>query len=212
MDREAPVAIRRLGSEASHRTYLLQFFDSQVLVTVTSSAAVARRWVHHVRYNHSRRVRSGRLVVGLETQWRRAVPAGPAAVLQLCIGHRCLVFQLSCCPDVPEALKNFLADARVSFAGVGAADSTRRLGCRGLRVANAREVRRLAAFKYGGDWRDTAMEKLAHLVLAHRVVRESGAMDWSDWESPVLTMAQVMYACVDAYVAFRLGLALLLGD
>ncbi|MQM02340.1 hypothetical protein Taro_035107 [Colocasia esculenta] len=209
---EAPVAIRHLNSEASHRTYLLQIFDSHVLATVTSSPAAARRWVHHVRYNHSRRVRSGRLVVGMAAQWRRAAAAAPAAVLQLCVGHRCLVFQLASCTDVPEALKNFLADARVSFAAVGAADSTRRLEGRGLQVPNVRELRRLAAFKYGVDWKDTSMEGLAHLVLAHRAVRESGGVDWSDWESPVLTTAQVMYACVDAYVAFRLGLELLLDD
>jgi hypothetical protein len=76
---------------------------------VTARPAVVRRWLHTTLWLNRRRLHTfaaaagggGGLTVGLGVQWRtpfRKLPAGVEprpGTLQLCVGNRCLVFQLA---------------------------------------------------------------------------------------------------------------------
>ncbi|MQM19075.1 hypothetical protein Taro_052076 [Colocasia esculenta] len=197
---------------AAVQCYDVHFFDRRVLVTATCDPGAALLWVNRVRAYHNRRIARGRLVAGLAAEWPRGTgprDREPAAVIQLCIGHHCLVFQLCHSARVPQALRCFLADARVCFVGIGLGEQLRRLGLRGLWVANAREARKLAAARWGQAWRCVSMEALVEGVLGYSGVSMDEAFRCSDWRCSVLTPGQVMHAAVGAYVAFRLGLAFL---
>ncbi|CAD6269911.1 unnamed protein product [Miscanthus lutarioriparius] len=54
-------------------------------------------------------------------------PASNTSYCKLCVGHRCLVFHLACADAIPEALRRFLADPRVTFVGSGSAHDGRML-------------------------------------------------------------------------------------
>ena len=93
-----------------------------ILATVTDSGAVVADWIdeilriHWCRLNH--------LIVGLDIEWcphgfHGTTGENPAAVLQLCVGRRCLVFQILHSDFIPDQLRDFLKDVRMDFVGVG---------------------------------------------------------------------------------------------
>ncbi|TVU13149.1 hypothetical protein EJB05_40681, partial [Eragrostis curvula] len=170
----------------------------------------APRWVHTTWWRGGRRLCSAAgLTVGLGVQWTArfnnaaAVAGEPAATLQLCAGHRCLVLHLARAAAVPRALRRFLADARVTFVGYNVTADCRRLlrGRHRLAVAPGacRELREATGM--GG----ASMEEMAVRLLGCPGLRKSKRVATSDWDGPRLSEEQVEYACVDAVVACRLG-------
>ncbi|MQL93568.1 hypothetical protein Taro_026214 [Colocasia esculenta] len=88
--------------------------------TVTASGAVVEDWLRHVQHIHRRRL--NRLVVGLDVEWRPNFGRGvenPPAILQLCVGRRCLVFQILHADYVPDRLASFLEDERFTVTRNG---------------------------------------------------------------------------------------------
>ncbi|MQM22455.1 hypothetical protein Taro_055507 [Colocasia esculenta] len=192
-------------------TWTVMMFGRRITAKVSRDADDINSWVNGVYGFHGRRICEGRLVAGLGVQWRPGSgPAGrePTAVVQICVGRRCLIVQLGRCSKVPSALKSFLEDGRVTFTGVGISDDVRRLGFRELQVGNPREVRKMAVAKYGPQWSNASMGNLADQVLGINGVTKGRRVGCSNWDAEVLSSAQVQYACEDAYLAFRLGLSL----
>ncbi|KAF3457013.1 hypothetical protein FNV43_RR01670 [Rhamnella rubrinervis] len=97
--------------------------------TVTSSAEDVDRWLSKLYHAHSRRWTSTSLV-GLDIEWRPYYPPSdrnPVAIMQICIGHHCLIFQLLHANTVPESLVHFLANPVFTFVGVGVKDDADKL-------------------------------------------------------------------------------------
>ncbi|CAL4974916.1 unnamed protein product [Urochloa decumbens] len=94
------------------KLYTVMFEGDAISTTVTSSGDAVKRWLDEVLYVHRRRLH--KLVVGLDVEWRPALGPwyNPTALLQLCVGRRCLVFQLLHADYVPDALAEFLDDPR----------------------------------------------------------------------------------------------------
>ena len=112
------------------------------------SGDVVESWVDKT-YRIHRRSRHPN-VAGLDVEWRPAREPGPVAVLQVCVGRRCLVFQILRADYVPDALSCFLADRRFVFVGVGVRDDAARLrDGYGLEVSRAVDLARLAARTLG---------------------------------------------------------------
>ncbi|KAL6647645.1 hypothetical protein ACP70R_015082 [Stipagrostis hirtigluma subsp. patula] len=203
-----PVAVRLRRSTLAHDAYTVRLADRRVAALATARPADARRWVATTRWLHAGLLRRGRLVVGLGVQWNppRAPLLGAApepAALQLCVGHRCLVFHLARADAVPEALYHFLADPRVTFVGSGSAYDSRILWVHyGLYVACGHELRALAGMG------NASMEDMADRFLGYPGVKKPRDVAMGDWHAPRLSPDQVQYACVDAYLAFRLGVHL----
>uniref|UniRef100_A0ACD5UY99 Uncharacterized protein n=1 Tax=Avena sativa TaxID=4498 RepID=A0ACD5UY99_AVESA len=181
----------------------------QVLGTLKSG--YNRRWICKTRWLHQALIRSGRLVVGLGVQWTPVRGRGdgqwtpPPATLQLCVGHRCLVFHLAQVdPDaVPAALYRFLADPRVVFVGYGSSYDRRMLWEHyGLHVEYGHDLRALAGMG------NASVELMAQRFLGYPGIGKPWNVAMSAWHAPRLSVEQVEYACVDAYLAFRLGLLL----
>ncbi|KAL5197909.1 hypothetical protein ABZP36_001421 [Zizania latifolia] len=202
------VATHLRRSTPTHAAYTVRVANRRVLSLVTAHPAYARRWVHTTRWQHRRLLRSGRLIVGLGVQWTpvrcplHGAPP-PPATLQLCAGHRCLVFQIAHAVSLPEALRRFLADPRVTFVGSGSLSDRRMLSAYyGLHVASARELRAMAGMG------NASMASMADRFLGYPGIDKPKNVAMSAWHVPYLSLEQVEYACVDAYLAFRLGVHL----
>ncbi|KAJ1283475.1 hypothetical protein BS78_03G131300 [Paspalum vaginatum] len=196
------------------------FGSVAIEATVTRDAAVADAWVRALRASHPR---GAPLVVGFDCKWNRQAPTrGPAwmppraAVLQLSAGSAaaagCLVLQLLYLTRAPEVLSGFIRDPRVRLVGVGVVDAAARLAAdHGLVCVSPVELEgpcddylglvgggKLGLKEYAKEVLDLDMEKPVSVAM-------------SDWEKPQLDTSQVGYACVDAYVSYRLGERVLLG-
>ncbi|WVZ61482.1 hypothetical protein U9M48_011345 [Paspalum notatum var. saurae] len=206
---DAAVSTRLRRSTPSHDAYTVRVFDDRFASLATVCPADARRWVATTRWRHGGLLRRGRLVVGLGVQWTPSYqplhgePPVPDT-LQLCVGHRCLVYHLARADAVPEGLRRFLADPRVTFVGSGAANDARMLSAhRGLHVRHGVELRSVAGTG------NASVEDMAHRFLGYPGIHKPKEVATSAWHAPRLSQDQVQYAAVDAYLAFRLGVHLL---
>ncbi|TVU40247.1 hypothetical protein EJB05_13700, partial [Eragrostis curvula] len=203
-----PVGIRLRRSIPEHDAYTVYLGDHRFAVLATARPSDARRWVACTRWLHALRLFHGRLVVGLGVQWtptRRPLGGVPPVpdTLQLSVGHRCLVFHLAQADAIPEALRRFLADPRVTFVGSGSAHDRRMLWAHyGLHVACGRDLRALAGMG------NASMEEMADEILGYPGVSKCREVAMSAWHAPRLSMDQVLYAAVDAFLAFLLGVEL----
>ncbi|KAJ1287379.1 hypothetical protein BS78_02G005700 [Paspalum vaginatum] len=206
---DATVSTRLRRSTPSHDAYTVRVFHDRFASLATVCPADARRWVGTTRWRHGGLLRRGCLVVGLGVQWTPSYQplhgAHPAPdTLQLCVGHRCLVYHLARADAVPEGLRRFLADPRVTFVGSGSANDARMLSAHyGLHVAHGVELRAVAGMG------NASLEDMAHHLLGYPGIHKPKEVAVSAWNAPRLSLDQVRYAAVDAYLAFRLGVLLL---
>uniref|UniRef100_J3L3V3 3'-5' exonuclease domain-containing protein n=1 Tax=Oryza brachyantha TaxID=4533 RepID=J3L3V3_ORYBR len=167
-------------------TYTVAFDEDRIYTTLTACGEDVECWLDDILRIHRRRL--NRLVVGLDVEWRPATyysGPGPVAVLQICVGRRCLIFQILHADYVPDDLFDFLADDRFTFVGVGIQDDT--LGKPGLRNTGLQGL----VWEVLGLW----PEKPQHVRV-------------SAWDSPRLTLEQMKYACADAFASFEVGRSL----
>jgi hypothetical protein len=135
------------------------------------------------------------------------------AVLQLCVGRRGLVFQIFHADRVPGALRDFLACPDHRFLGVAVDGDVRRLAedC-GLAVANAVELRHVAAeVLERPELRGAGFKALTREVTGAHIDKPK-RLTMSKWDERRLSMEQVRYACVDAFVSYEIGRLLLTGQ
>ncbi|CAJ2670656.1 unnamed protein product [Trifolium pratense] len=191
----------------THNKYDVLFHSDVIHTMVTNTPSMVDKWLSSISNNNSS------LLVGLDVEClftnHRANHRGvsyPAAVLQLCIGSECLVFQILHAPYVPESLIAFLDNKNHKFVGVGIKDDVDKLDRDfSLRVANFVDLRTLAAQTLD----DKAMNSAGLKTLAKRVlgkeIEKPKRITLSDWSNFPLTIRQVQYACVDAFISFEVG-------
>lgn len=102
-------------------TYTVTFPGDDILTTVTSSGATAANWIATTRQINQDRL--NHLIIGLDLEWRPTFQRGGdvnfTALIQLCVDHRCLIFQIIHADFIPDELSEFLSDERFRFVGVG---------------------------------------------------------------------------------------------
>jgi ribonuclease D len=184
------------------------FGDNVIAATVTSSGDDVEAWLAEVRAAPSN-------LVGLDVEWRpcRRADENPVATLQLCVGRRCLIFQLLHADRVPRALVQFLGDRGVRFVGVGVgADAERLSDDHELVVANAVDLRGLAAEGMGRpELRQAGLRAIVAAVMGVNLVKPQ-RVTMSRWDASCLSYEQIRYACIDAFVSFEVGRRLLVGE
>lgn len=195
------------------RSYTVTFFSNRIITSVTAIPSVVRKWLFRVLRLHS--IRRHKLVVGLGVQWSpySSLANPPAATLQLCIGRQCLIFQILQADAVPLSLRRFLEDPRNTFVGVWNHDDVARLLRSKHRISVSRVVdARHVAAERNGLSPQLSMEKLAEIFLRAANVKKPQRIGVSNWNDYRLSLEQVQYACVDAYVSFELGRVLQVWD
>ncbi|KAL6614800.1 hypothetical protein ACP70R_037070 [Stipagrostis hirtigluma subsp. patula] len=184
-----------------------------IKTTVTSDGNAVERFLDEVRGDGDQ----GGLLAGIDTEWRyvhRGRRSGyRTAVLQLCVGHRCLVFHIVHADHVPDALRAFLASPDVRFFGVGVdGDVTRLSEDYGMKVDNAVELTLLAAEVLSRKELVTAgLKTLTHEVMGVCIDKPK-SVTMSKWDALPLSWKQVQYACIDAFVSYEIGRLLLSGE
>ncbi|KAH0721052.1 hypothetical protein KY290_006678 [Solanum tuberosum] len=186
-----------------YQLYDVFFFSDQILTTVTCNPDVVTNWINGIEYVHRRRL--NRLIVGLDIEWRptfnRYQHNHPVATLQLCVGRRCLIFQLLYCEYIPDSLTEFLLNPCYAFVGVGIANDVEKLEeDYMLRVENTVDLRDLADY----NLRNAGLKTLCQVVLG-REMEKPRHVTIGRWDNECLDSDQVQYACVDAFVSFEIG-------
>ncbi|KAK1666182.1 hypothetical protein QYE76_054341 [Lolium multiflorum] len=188
------------------------FGQEVIATTVTSSGAAVEGWIQEIRSL------LGDLVVGLDVEWRPSYSPSqnPVALLQLCVGRRCLIFQLLHADFVPQALSAFLADPALRFVGVGVREDVERLiDDHDLTVANAVDLRAVAVeAMQRPELRQAGLQALARAVMGAdaATLQKPQRVRMGPWDAYCLSLVQIKYACIDAFVSFEVGRKLLTGD
>ncbi|CAM0882824.1 unnamed protein product [Alopecurus aequalis] len=188
--------------------YIVAFDEDHVYTTLTSSGDVVDGWLDLIYRIHHRRL--DRLVVGIDVEWRpslyRGVAPGPVALLQICVGRRCLVFQILRADYVPDSLFDFFAGSRFTFVGVGVGGDAQKLSAHyGLEVVNTVDLRYLAADVLGKpEVRRAGLQGLVWEVMGVWPAKPHHVRV-SAWDAPRLSLDQLQYACADAFASFEVG-------
>ncbi|KAJ9545780.1 hypothetical protein OSB04_025487 [Centaurea solstitialis] len=185
-----------------------QYNPTPISTIVTNTPSYVDSWISETEQTERHRLH--RLIVGLDVKWRRNSSSSsdhhhPVATLQLCVDHRCLVFQILHSPAIPESLKDFLRNPSYTFCGVGVERQAERLNKDyDLVVGNAGEIRALV------ENRKAQLKELTLLVLGDELKRKKGVRV-GGWDNQRLTLKQVEYACIDAFLSFEMGKSLICG-
>lgn len=201
------LSIEVVDSQETHDSYSVHFFSDRIDTLVTHDPETAADWVSFTEQIH--RSRLDRLIVGLDTEWRPSYgrQQNPVAILQICVGRRCLIFQILRSEAIPDELREFLANEEYTFVGVGIKDDVERLEeDHGIFVSGRTvDLRRLAAEVYGDNsMKNYGLKDLTRSVLG-RSIEKPRWVTMSRWDNPWLNHGQVQYACIDAYVSFEIG-------
>ncbi|KAG7573368.1 Ribonuclease H-like superfamily [Arabidopsis suecica] len=195
---------RRTRKHHFNEEHHVDFFGERLIVTVTHTPSVIRRWIHSIRFFN--RLRSSHpLVVGLGVQWTpgRSGSDPPADILQLCVGIRCLIIQLSHCKYVPDILRSFLEDRTITFVGFWNNQDEHKLE----RSHHRLEIWRLVDIRdYLPTWLwKCSFERIVEECLGHQGVRKDEEIRRSNWGARSLSDDQIVQASHDVFVCCKLG-------
>ncbi|KAI3913105.1 hypothetical protein MKW98_007121 [Papaver atlanticum] len=196
-----------------HRRYPKKHTSIEVVdkKAETHHKSIVEQWIDVVYKSFADKL--GNLVVGLDI--KRVRNNEEVDVLQLCVGHRCLIFQFFARnkDQVPKSLVDFLNDHKIKFVGAGidrVADKL--LVDYGLRISTTEDLGNLADRKLGTRGLYQAeLNSLVNIVLGQHLHHQPQfrRITFSRWGRDYLKNEQVEYACLDAYASFKLGLYLL---
>ncbi|KAF6176167.1 hypothetical protein GIB67_023458 [Kingdonia uniflora] len=207
------------SSTLTYNSFEKQVYDvtfnnnDHITTTVTNVAYVAEQWISEVKYVHHHRLH--KLIVGLDIEWRpnnRFHPNNPVAILQVCVGRRCLIFQIHYfVGGLPECLEDFLKEESYKFVGVGIEKDIIKLEeDLNMTVSKAYELGDLAEGRYNEKWlKNVGLKGLAKQVLGIELEKPKH-ISRSNWAVRYLSYEQVEYATVDAFVSFEIGRILFL--
>lgn len=188
----------------SHNLYDVSFFyDTNIRTLVTDNSHQVTSWIHEVTASHNSSL------VGFDVEWRPSFQRNQynrIATVQLCAGDQCLIFQILHASSIPQTLFQFLGDDDYTFVGVGiGADVERLLDDYGIQVRKFVDLRPVAASFYGmRELRNAGLKELTRVVLEKEISKPK-RITMSRWDNQWLSCAQVMYACVDAYVSYEIA-------
>ncbi|RZC87267.1 hypothetical protein C5167_029821 [Papaver somniferum] len=208
--------IRHVGGTEDQNTFDVKFDKDKIYTTLTSKASSVDKWIDDVYISFPTQIENQNLVVGLDIEWvrlrRQTGEPNKVDVLQLSLAHKCLIFKFSDCDDdkdqVPYSLGKFLDDKRIIFVGSGIDQDARKLWVDwGLNIARSEELAGLAEYKLGGEGIYKAGLKDLMLEVLGQDLPKPVGLTLSRWDR-LLSYNQIMYACLDAYASFKLGMEL----
>ncbi|KAL0404763.1 UNVERIFIED_CONTAM: hypothetical protein Sradi_2117100 [Sesamum radiatum] len=176
----------------THNTYDVFFYDDTIFTTVTHDPDTVSDWISEIKYVHRRRLRC--LIVGLDVEWRPSFTGhyqNPVATLQLCVGRRCLIYQLIHSRYIPESLVDFLSGEDFTFVGVGIKSDLEKLDNDYGIGGDAHAVG--GADEYDmKELKNAGLKGLSSLVLS-RELEKPKRVAMSRWDDRWLTADQVQY-------------------
>ncbi|PSS00238.1 Werner Syndrome-like [Actinidia chinensis var. chinensis] len=133
-------------------------------------------------------------------------------MLQICVGSRCLMVLLSHMDisNIPQSLKNFLAEQGICFVGVATSMDRMNMGFYGIECKNIVDVSELAArvlkkphlYGYGRELKKLAAEVGLQLV-------EIPSLAQFNWSAKFFSHEEIEYAVHDVCASSLIGTKLL---
>ena len=152
-------------------------------------------------------------VLGFDTEskptFRRDEKSDGPHVVQLATAQRAWIFQLQDA-GCREAVGQLLSSASITKVGFGLADDRKRIISK-LGVEPAAVLDLNTVFWRDGYRRDMGVKGAVAVLFKRRFIKSRKATT-SNWASPRLTEAQLVYAANDAYAALRVYEALDLSE
>ncbi|KAI9159698.1 hypothetical protein LWI28_001074 [Acer negundo] len=199
-------------SSSTHNIYDVNFFGDRIRTMVTNCPSIVESWISEIKLIHQQRL--DRLIVGLDIEHHpnfNYKNEHPVATLQLCVGHRCLIFQMIHAPDIPQCLEDFLLNDKYSFVGVKVDEDAEKLkNDYNLSVGNAIDLRTLAAEHVEvlgmnmKELKQAGLKGLSERILGKKLEKPK-QIQLSKWDDRKLSSDQVQYACLDAFVSFEIA-------
>ncbi|XP_026410900.1 Werner syndrome ATP-dependent helicase homolog [Papaver somniferum] len=191
----------------------------KIKTTVTKDAATVDDWIEQVYSDYkdtldrcTEKESRQRFIVALDVEWKPPAFGPyheyPAAILQLCVGRRCLIFQILRSDKVPRSLHWFLEDENLRFVGVGIEDVAFKLEMDfDICLGKAVDLRDLVAGRNyrRKEYKTFGLMGLARAVFRSGEIEKPADVSESNWSQKYLTQPQIESACVDAYVSFKIG-------
>ncbi|KAI3881979.1 hypothetical protein MKW92_030739 [Papaver armeniacum] len=197
----------------------------KIKTVVTKDAATVDHWIQQIYSDYKETLdrcaknenpwSRHRFIVALDVEWKPAAHdnQAPVVIFKLCVGSRwysarCLIFQISRCYQLPKSLHEFLEDDNLRFVGLDIESVARKLEREfDLSVKRAVDLRDLIAENYPDkkEVKTLDLMGLAKIVLRSKEIERPRDVIVSNWNQKYLTQPQIMYAVVDAYVAFKIG-------
>ncbi|MED6185601.1 hypothetical protein PIB30_058739 [Stylosanthes scabra] len=185
--------------------YTISYDGKSIETTVTDKATIVDQWVQGINLQYPP---NSSVIVGLGIE--ESPTKSKSATLHLCIDDKCLILQLFHIVDFPLFLKNFLMNPNLYFVGVGVAHKIYNLKyeydihCGGVHA----DIKKLAMEKWPGRFNKPGLKDLAKELLGLSM-KKPKLVSMSNWENRVLSIAQVEYGCIHAYVSSKIGSMLL---
>ncbi|XP_054820540.1 uncharacterized protein LOC129319481 [Prosopis cineraria] len=200
------ITICELPAPCSHRRFHVNLDGTEISVTVTATASVVRRWINAVTYFNRHYL--SRLIVGLGVQWTPGDRDAPADTLQLCVGRRCLVYQLSHSTYAPKLLRRFLLNPYYTFVGFWNHSDRTKLAISKHHLHMLKDpldIREYVETDDGESLHRASVEEIVRECLGIDGVRVRPEISMSDWDVMYLSSEQVLQATLDAHCAFMIG-------
>ncbi|XP_059287056.1 3'-5' exonuclease-like [Lycium ferocissimum] len=184
----------------------VHFYTDTIKTTVTSDPDIITNWISETLTTNRH------VIAGLDVEWRpnfRRNQQNPVSLLQICVDRRCLIIQLLYCQFIPESLVNFLGNRECVFVGVGIeSDVEKLLEDYEISVGNVVDLRAKAADAYEmRNLRNAGLKALCNVVLGKEIVKPR-SVTMGRWDCEWLSLGQIQYACLDAFVSFEIARSL----
>ncbi|XP_052114234.1 3'-5' exonuclease-like [Arachis duranensis] len=186
--------------------YTVNFDWKQIETTVTDNATVVDQWVQGINDLYPA---NESVIVGLNVE--RSARKNRSATLHLCVDSKCLIVQLLYIGELPLSLKNFFIKPNFFFVGILIAKNISRIHDEygGLSSGSVHaDIKELAIQKWPDRWNLLGLEDLCSSVLGLST-KKPKLVSLSNWDVRVLSVEQVEYACIGAYVSWKVGYKLL---
>ncbi|MBQ7222413.1 MAG: 3'-5' exonuclease domain-containing protein 2 [Bacteroidales bacterium] len=163
-------------------------FDGKIEV-ITDTGAAYKKAIKHL---------SSCRMIGFDTEtkpvFQHHVPHNPTALLQLSSETNAYIFRLTKI-GMPKELVKLMTSKTITKIGAAVWDDIR--GLNHYSHFEAQRFMDLQSFAENYGIKDKSVKKLTAIILGRKV---SKAQQLSNWESPELTQAQLLYAATDAWV------------
>ncbi|TVU04163.1 hypothetical protein EJB05_50256, partial [Eragrostis curvula] len=186
------------------------FNNKTIYTTVTKSVDAVERFIEEVRGDHREH-----LLVGLDTEWHRyrsiysrSGYGNKTAIVQICVGDRCLIFQIYHADRTPWVLKEFLGCPHCKFVRADVQQDVRRLALDfGFRVCNPVDLQPIGIrLGYGSEERQPSLKVLVKGLL--RADMDKDKELHKTWARETLTLKHISYAAIDAYASLEVAKAM----
>ena len=193
------------GEHFKTSTHLLPYPAEGVEVVYTTNPIEVEAWLRNNVIDCSAQA------VGFDIEWKPQFKSkkdggveNKTAVLQLAIESSCLVFQLYNLEIPPNVLVSVLKDERILKVGSGILQDVKKLNKdTGLKCIGLVDTQKLAKEVGVSKSKKLGLKALAKCLLGIELAKPK-SVTRSNWENFPLTVKQINYAALDAWIGLKI--------